>query len=364
VPAILARPIASDLGVEPTFVYGALSAALVISGLLGPQVGHVIDRLGGRGVLCLSNVVLAVGLLLLAASQGRISLIAAWLVLGVGMGMGLYDAAFAALTRLYGTDARRSITGITLIAGFASTIGWPVSAFLEAHYGWRVACIVWAAVNLVLALPLNFSLPRVDRTLSPPAASATAMPSGGRSETWAMIVIAYVFAATGFVSSGLSAMLPAILVQFGATSTAAVFAATLVGPAQVAARIVEAWWLSRYHPLASTQLATVMHPLGVVALALGGPLLAPVFALAYGAGNGILTIARGTLPLAVFGPTGFGRRTGLLALPARATGAVAPLVIGLLLQYGGGAALVASSTANLSALLALVLLGRMRLVRE
>jgi hypothetical protein len=131
-PAILAAPIARDLGLAPTHVFGALSGALVIAGLLGPRVGHAIDTFGGRGLLATSNLVFAAGLLVLSVAQGPVLLIAAWVLLGIGMGMGLYEAAFATLARIYGANARRSITGITLIAGFASTLGWPLSTWLDS----------------------------------------------------------------------------------------------------------------------------------------------------------------------------------------------------------------------------------------
>ena len=163
------------------------------------------------------------------------------------------------------------------------------------------------------------------------------------------MALAYVFAATAFVSSGISALLPTMLTQFGATPATALLAGALVGPAQVAARLVEAGWLSRYHPLLSARLATLMYPLGILALLIGGPVAAPLFAVLYGAGNGILTIARGTLPLALFGPEGFGRRVGLLSLPARATGAIAPLAIGLMTEHFGTGALWFSAIASLSA---------------
>jgi Major Facilitator Superfamily len=362
-PAILARPIAADLGLSPTYVFGALTAALIFSGLIGPRVGHVIDTVGGRGVHCISNLVLAGGLAALAAATGPISLGAAWLVLGIGMGMGLYDAAFATLTRLYGVAARKPITGITLIAGFASTVGWPISAYLDAHYGWRIACLVWAATHLLVALPLNLTLPRVPTLPVTPkatedeAAGKLRVPTAveAKRERWAMAAVAYFFAATGFVSAGISTVLPTMLSQMGASAAAAILAGTLVGPSQVAARLVEAGWLSRYHPLVSTEFATIMAPLGVVALVFGGPAFGPLFAIFYGAGNGILTISRGTLPLALFGPEGFGRRVGLLSLPARGTAAVAPLIMGLLVEYGT-VALWASAIASLSALLALLLL--------
>jgi MFS family permease len=161
-PAILAAPIARDLGFAPTFVYGALSGALVIAALLGPRIGHAIDTFGGRGLLAISNGVFATGLLLLSFANGAISLIAAWIILGVGMGMGLYESAFASLTRIYGTSARKPITGITLIAGFASTVGWPLTTWLDVELGWRSACQAWALIHLILALPLNLILPRAN----------------------------------------------------------------------------------------------------------------------------------------------------------------------------------------------------------
>ena len=354
-PAILAAPIARDLGVAQTTIFGALSGALVISGLLGPRVGHFIDTFGGRGLLAVSNVILAAGLLLLSFASGPYLLIAAWTVLGIGMGMGLYEAAFATLTRLYGSAARQSITGITLIAGFASTVGWPVTSWLDGEFGWRAACQVWAAVHLALALPLNLFLPRASVL---PKVDARAESNGAtvQNETFAMVAVAYVFAATGFVSSGLSALLPTMLVQFGATPSAALFAGMLIGPSQVAARIVEAGWLARYHPLLSARIAALTNPIGVVILSLGGPLFAPVFAVFYGAGNGILTIARGTLPLALFGPHGFGRRVGILSLPARATGALAPLAVGWMAETIGTGALWVSALASLSAFAMLLLL--------
>ena len=354
-PAILAAPIARDLGLSPTFIFGALSGALIIAGLLGPRVGTFIDTFGGRGLLAISNIVFAAGLGLLSVSHGLVSLGVAWILLGVGMGMGLYEAAFATLTRIYGTGARRQITGITLIAGFASTVGWPVSTLLDAEYGWRVACQVWALVHIIAALPLNLLLPR-PQPLPEPTTEASERDTGGRSEGFIMVALAYVFAATGFVSSGLSAVLPTMLVQFGTTPAAALFAGMLIGPAQVGARIIEAGWLSRYHPLVSARLATLSNPVGAGLMLVGGPIVAPLFAVFYGAGNGIITIARGTLPLALFGPHGFGRRVGILSLPARAAGAVAPLAVGLMVASIGTGTLWVCAAMSLSAFAVLMLL--------
>src|SRR4029077_15330426 len=200
---------------------------------------------------------------------------------------------------------------------FASTVGWPVTTLIDAHYGWRAACLFWAVVHMLLALPLNFWLPRLSALHTAGTAGDLPVIDDKAAETRAMILLAYVFAATGFVSVGLSAMLPSLLQNLGASPSVALLSATLVGPAQVLARIIEASLLKRLHPLTSTRLATVMHPIGAALIALGGPIIPPGVALLYGAGNGILTIARGTLPLAVFGPVGFGRRVGLLAMPAR-----------------------------------------------
>ncbi|WP_370138936.1 MULTISPECIES: MFS transporter [unclassified Bradyrhizobium] len=356
-PAILAAPIAHDLGLAPTYVFGALSGALVISGLLGPRVGHAIDTFGGRTLLAVSNLVFVAGLFLLSVSHGAAALIAAWILLGIGMGMGLYEAAFATLARIYGANARGTITGITLIAGFASTLGWPLTTWLASEYGWRTACQLWAVIHIGLALPLNLSLPRAAplEQDSRPGTNAS-QQAGGQSETFAMMLLAYMFAAASFVSSGVSAILPAMLVGFGATPSQALFAGALVGPAQVGARLLEAGWLSRFHPLLSARLAMLMNPIGVLALVAGGPWLAPAFTVLYGAGNGIITIARGTLPLALFGPVGFGRRVGVISLPSRATGAFAPLALGLMVEHFGSSALWISALASVSAFFALLLL--------
>src|SRR3979411_3148342 len=162
-PAILADPIAHDLGVSSNWIFAAFSASLVIAAMLGPRVGRQIDLVGGRQVLSVSNLTLAAGLALLGWTWSIPMLIAAWLLLGIGMGFGLYDAAFAALGRIYGDAARRSITGITLLAGFASTVGWPLSTWGLETIGWRNTCFAWALAHIFIGLPLNFfMLPAVE----------------------------------------------------------------------------------------------------------------------------------------------------------------------------------------------------------
>ena len=176
-PAMLAESMARDLGVGTATVFGAFSAALVASALFGPVAGRAIDRWGGQPVLSATSVVFAAGLAALGLARGPIGLFAAWLVLGIGMGGGLYEAAFSALVRLWGHQSRAAITGITLIAGFASTVGWPLSTYMEAHLGWRGACFVWAALHLVVGLPLNALLPCIPAIGPPRGARGHGPPS-------------------------------------------------------------------------------------------------------------------------------------------------------------------------------------------
>ena len=362
-PAILADPIARDLGISNNAVFGAFSAALLLTAVLGPAVGRAIDLRGGRGVLCWSNLVFAAGLLLLAAAQGPVLLGAAWLILGVGMALGLYDSAFATLAGLYGREARGAITGITLIAGFASTVGWPMTSLLNAEIGWRGACAVWAALHLGLGLPLNrFMVPPAPwspQDGSPQDGSPRAGPievQAGQDEPGRLTagLLAFVFAATWVVSTGMAAHLPRVLEAAGASAAAAIAAAALVGPAQVAARLVEFSLLRRLHPLSSARLACVLHPLGALAVGLFGGPAAAVFTMLHGAGNGMLTIAKGTLPLTLFGAAGYGARTGWLSAPARVAQAGAPLLFGFLLDRLGVGVLVLSAGLGLASLAALL----------
>ncbi len=343
-PAMLAASMARDLGVTTPTVFAAFSVALLVAALVGPYAGQAIDRWGGRPVLMATNIIFAGGLASLAAAQGPLSLFLAWALMGIGIGSGLYEAAFAALVRLYGTNSRSAISGITLLAGFASTVGWPLSTYLELHWGWRGACLAWAGLHLALALPLNALLPTPDmpaEVLAPakPAPAPVQAMSGNAATRWPAILLAVVFAVTLFTSTAMAAHLPSVLMGAGATLSAAVAAGALVGPAQVAARIAEFSLLRKMHPLLSAKLACLGHPLGAaVLLALGAP-AASAFVLLHGAGNGILTIAKGTLPLALFGTKGYGMRQGVLMVPARAAQASAPWLFGVCISHWGAGAL-------------------------
>jgi MFS family permease len=359
-PAILGGPIAHALDLPGSVFFGLFSGALLLSAAVGPSVGRLIDRQGGRGLLAASNLVIACGLLILAAAQGITGLAIAWIVLGVGIGMGLYDPAFATLSWLYGHDARSSITGITLIAGFASTIGWPSALFLH-ELGWRPACLMWAGLNMLLAAPLNWlTIPRhgtsaalreVQKEIPIAAPPRAAMP-----------VLVFFFAATWFVQGAMAAHLPGLLQATGASSAAAIAAASLVGLAQVVARMVEFGLLRSLSPIFSARLAAALHPIGAVFLVVFGAPGIVAFALLHGAGNGMITIAKGTLPLSVFGPQAYGLRSGLLSAPARTLQAAAPFLFGLLLDAAGIGAVALSAGLCLAAFGSLFLLRPRRAV--
>jgi hypothetical protein len=367
-PAVLSEPIARDLGLPTWLPYAAFSGALLVAAAVGPAVGRAIDR--GRPVLAGSGVAIAAGLCALAASRGAASLVAAWMLLGVGMACGLYEAAFATLVHRFGAAARPSIAGITLLGGFASTVGWPLSTWMAGAFGWRTACLAWAALHVLVGLPLVLAALARRR---PPETAAVPGPVAGTAEgadgraasapaldpaaaRLAAVALGLVFAATWFVSTAMGSHLPRLLHALGATLGTAVAVAALVGPAQVAGRLLEILVLRRWHPLAAGLVAAALHPLAVVALLAAGLAAAPAFVVLHGIGNGILTIAVGTLPLLYFGARGYGRRQGVLMVPARVLQAGAPWLYGLVLDRGTGAALAVSGSLGALALLALVVL--------
>lgn len=355
IPAVLAAPMAASFDRSPVWVFGAFSMAMVVSATIGPWAGARIDRIGGRGVLMVSNLVFATGLALLALAPSVSVLFAGWAIIGLGMGLGLYEAAFASLAGIYGKEARGPITGITLIAGFASTVGWPLSGLMLATWGWREACLGWALIHLFLALPLNAALPRGSQKIDAPKAAMAERPPPPRHAMW---LLAFVFAATWFNSTAMAAHLPGLLQAAGASTAVAIAAGALIGPAQVAARVLEFGLLRRFHPLASARLAASAHPLAAISLMAFGAPAAYAFALLHGAGNGILTIAKGTLPLALFGPSGYGARLGWLNAPARVLQAAAPLVFGLALATWGLNAIWLTAGIGLLAMAALLFLRR------
>jgi predicted MFS family arabinose efflux permease len=354
-PAVLADRMAADLGLSTNWIFGVFSGSLVLTAVMGPKVGRTIDALGGNGVLAASNLLFALGLVLLSLAHSLPLFVAAWIALAIGMGLGLYDSAFATLGRLYGTNARGAITGITLLAGFASTVGWPLTAWGAGTIGWRETCLAWAAVHLLVGLPANwFLLPRP----AAPTPAQRAAAHGRIAIDRTMVLLAFAFAAAWIMTTGMAAHFPRILEAAGATPAEAIVAGALIGPAQVGARLLEAGPLARLHPLITARLATLTHPLGAaLLLATGaGGITSCLFALLHGSGNGILTIARGTVPLALFGPENYGYRLGLLGAPSRFLQAAAPLAFSLLIERMGANVLYLSAGLSLAACGALCLL--------
>ncbi len=356
-PAILAEPMASELGISTGNVFAAFSLALIVTAVLGPLSGKRIDHHGGRDVLALSSLVFALGLAMLGLANGPLMLWLGWLVIGIGMALGLYESAFSTLAGIYGREARGAITGITLLAGFASTVCWPISGWLNAEFGWRATCLTWAGAHLLLGLPLNRLLIPVGVQPAPSAAEQSR--TDGRSGAGlTMALLAFVFAATWFTSTAMAAHLPRLLQESGLSPAAAIAIAALVGPAQVGARCLEFVLLQRFHPLISARLAAIAHPIGAAGVMLAGAPATTAFVLLHGGGNGILTIAKGTLPLAIFGPHGYGLRQGLLMVPARFAQAFSPLVFALLIDAFGTRALWLSAALGVLAYAALTFLQR------
>ncbi|MCW3473677.1 MFS transporter [Limobrevibacterium gyesilva] len=329
IPATMVTAATESFGVSRTVLLGGFSWSLLVAGVCAPRIGRFIDRNGGRPVLAAGAVITCAGLLALAASANVPMWYFAWTILGVGMALGLYDTAFATIGRLLGSQARPAIVGVTMMAGFASTIGWPAGSWLVHEYGWRIAVMLFAAVQVVAILPIVL--------LFVPPAPAEAPPSPARQAAdgdvklrAAFILLAVFFTARAAISSLISVHALTLLAGIGLSAEQAVFTAAMIGPAQVASRVIDWRFARNLSPVTSSWLGAALLPLGVAALLGGAPAL--VFALAYGMSNGILTISRGTLPMHVFGPAGYASLLGRLALPSLVAQAVTPTLLAPLID--------------------------------
>lgn len=336
-PAVFAGPIVAETGWSLGHVVAGTSLGLLVAGLISPQVGRVIDKHGGRPVLLASSLCYAVGLAGIGASPALPVYLAAWVLIGLGMGTGLYDAVFAALGRMYGSEARMPITNLTLFGGFASTVCWPLSALMIEHVGWRAACFVYAGLHLVLVLPLQMAVVRA----APGTASAAADGQrdgkgtpGVRNEMLIFALLAAVLSIAAGIGSIVVVHLLIFLQARGLDFALAVSLGTLFGPAQVGARVVERLFGSRYHPVWTMIASCALMATGLLMLYGAVPALLLVILL-YGAGYGISWIGRGTLPLALFGPVRFPRLMGRLAFPSLIIQALAPSAGALLIESHG-----------------------------
>jgi predicted MFS family arabinose efflux permease len=346
-------------------VVAGLSLGLGLAGLVSPLVGRLIDRFGGRPVLGVGAVLLALGLVALALAQGLASYLLAWILLGLGMGAGLYDPAFATLGRLYGQSARSAITSLTLFGGFASTVCWPLSAFLEAHFGWRETCIAYALLQLVFALPVHMLvLPRERATSAAPSAQVANTPAetpAAPNGAAMFILLASVITISSVVSTVMSVHLLGVLQDRGFALAAAVGLGALVGPSQVGARAIEMAVARFHHPIWTKLVSTscVVLGLGLLWIGISLPAVALVF---YGAGIGLESIARGTLPLAIFGPAKYPIIMGRIARPSLLAQAIAPtlaaVLAGALSPQGMLAVVLLTAICNLA--LSLVLFAWLR----
>ncbi|WP_238120986.1 MULTISPECIES: MFS transporter [unclassified Xanthobacter] len=341
--AVLAAPIARDTGWPMPWIMGSLSLGLLVAGIASPRVGVWIHARGGRPVLMAGCACIALGLTVVATAPHLAVFALGWCLMGLGMAASLYDAAFATLGHLYGAAARRPITLLTLWGGFASTVCWPVSAALEAHVGWRGACLAYAAAQLCVCLPLLAAfLPATIRAGAQDDVAAKSEPLAlhGRERT-AFLLLAGIVTLVGAIASTMSVQVLALLQARGFSLAEAVAAGAIIGPAQVLARIVEQLSGGRHHPLWTMAGAVGLMGLGLVLLAAGFPVVAMALA-AYGAGNGIFSIAKGTVPLALLGAARYPRLAGRLARPALLAQALAPLGAAYLLTAGGAQSVLAA----------------------
>lgn len=354
-PPVLTVPlIAADRGWSVTFAMAGFSLALLMAGFASPYVGRTIDRHGGHRVMSAGSLLAALGLAMLTVAEHPVAYLAVWMLLGIAIAASLYDSAFATLGRIFGAGARSPITALTLAGGFASTVSWPVTYLLIQSVGWRGTYLVYAAVLALAAAPLHaLALPRTRAALSPPAVAASnpapapVLPSRG----WPFIVVAAAFAAYSFVPSGLSAHLLAIFGRSGLDAATVVALGALFGPSQVIARIGELAFARGIHPLTVARFAVAVLLVAFVLLAWLGVsvAIAAAFVVMFGIANGLITIARGTVPLSLFGPAGYGALIGRIAGPCLVMQAIAPLVLAFVAERTSDPAALA-----LVALLALV----------
>lgn len=350
--AVLAEPIGRDLGMSSGMVFGAFSLGLAASGIAAPAVGCAIDRIGGRKVLAGGSLLAALSMALLAIAEGPAMFFAAWVIAGIAMAANLYDAAFAALSQFAGTRYRGALTALTLLGGLASTVFWPLAWYIEGEAGWRMAFAVFAAMHILLCLPMHLALPRAKAPTAAAAPAAAPDPATERRLRRRLVWLATAFTIAAFVVSGMAAHVVGALRASGLDAGIAVAAASLIGPMQVVGRVLE-FAFARNLPAVRVGLVSLVTMLGaMLLLSFAGmvPALAFACAIAYGLSNGVLSIVRGTVPAELFGREAYGSLMGRLAQPAFFAKALAPLAVALLLADGGAYGRMAALFAVLMAL--------------
>ncbi len=351
----LSQDIATSTGWPKALIFGAFSAALLVSGLISPWAGRFIDRRGGRKLMMAGSLLSALGLAIIGAFPHPVTYVAGWLVLGVAMRLSTYDAAFASLAQITGAGARRAISYLTLFGGLASTVFWPLSHVLSENWGWTTALLIYAALHLAVCLPIHAAVLHGARGEAQAAKveDDTYMPLEGTARRKAMALFAAIVAFNGLVFSSISAHVVPLFEGLGFAGAEAVTMAALIGPAQVASRIGEIMLGKRLKAVHLGLIAFGLLPVALAIFAAGGftAAAALVFAVLYGASNGLVTIAKGAVPLVLFGRKGYGEVLGIIAAPNLVLNAAAPLLFALLLtvtapqtalMIAGGAALVSA----------------------
>jgi MFS family permease len=338
-PTIVAKPIAEGTGWSLAWVVGGLSLGLVVAGAISPIVGLSIHRRGGRPVLIASAIFFAIGLSVIALSQNIEAYLAGWIMIGLGMGAGLYDAAFATLGRMYREGARSAISLLTLFGGFSSTVCWPLSWSLVETTGWRVTCLVYAAMQLVMSLPIYLLLlpattGSASETRNTEIAATTGVVPQRRKDVLLFSLVAAIITFSAVIQSIISVHLLNILQKRAIPLTNAVVLGAFVGPSQVSGRLVEITFGRRFHPIWTMMTSAVLVVCGLGLMSVGAPVIALGLVL-HGAGMGIMSIARGTVPLALFGPIEYPVVMGRLAAPSLLAQAISPLIGAVVLESAG-----------------------------
>jgi MFS family permease len=348
-PVLMLPLIAADRGWSLSTTMSGLSLGILVAGLVSPRVGRLVDRYGGHVVMPVGSLLGAVGLVALTVSTHPAAYFAVWAVLGVAMAGSLYDPAFASLGRIFGPTARRPITALTLAGAFASTVSWPATSFLIEAVGWRATYLVYAVLLAAVAAPLHaFALPRA--RAAPELAAATGatapvatLPANGR----AFLLVVAAFSLYAFVPSGLLANLLAMFERLGIDAGTAVAIGALFGPCQMAARLCEFLFARNVHPLDMARIAVALLLAAFAGMAVFGlsPVVAGAFVMLLGLCNGLITLARGTVPLALFGTSGYGRLIGRIAGPALIVQSAAPLIVAFVAERSSDPAAIAVAAA-------------------
>lgn len=364
-PAILAVPISNSLGIKSETFFWAFTFSLMVSGLLGPRVGRTIDRIGGRRVMPFGNLVFAIGLAVMALSTNTWMLFIAWGITGLGAAVGNYDAAFATAVRFMGQKSNPVIAGITLFSGFASSVSWPITSYLLEQFSWQAAVWFWAAMHILVAMPIHLSIPKVETKEVSLATGPIRKIIKNRFKFDSLIVVfALIFALEGFIVTGINTTLPLITSSLSSDNSLTMIAVVILGPAQVLSRVLLMAIGKYLSPIQIATISVIAHPLGVILLLLFGESAILAFVILQGVGVGLNPYVRGSLPLIFFGSDRYGQRQGYVMMPSKFISALSPTIVTALVFIDARLAVVVSMGFGLAATLLLAVLAMLHHRRQ